>query len=204
MPAPPPRSTRRCSTSPQAGAAVLVISQDLDELLTLTDRLAVINVGVLSGTLATAEASLEEIGLLMGGLHGMDEHGTAARREARPCRLGSSRGRELSRPLLYATPVARGGADRGRAASSSSCSWATTRSLALYHFFISPLTSLYGLVRAGAEGGAADPDRRRPRHRLSRQRLEHRRRGPADHGRHRRRRRGARVLGRRRAAGSCR
>jgi ABC-type uncharacterized transport system ATPase subunit len=57
-----------------AGAAVLVISQDLDELLTLTDRLAVINIGVLSGTLPTAEASLDEIGLLMGGLHGMDEH----------------------------------------------------------------------------------------------------------------------------------
>ncbi len=57
-----------------AGAAVLVISQDLDELLTLTDRLAVINVGVLSTTLTTANASLAEIGLLMGGLHGMDEH----------------------------------------------------------------------------------------------------------------------------------
>jgi simple sugar transport system ATP-binding protein len=57
-----------------AGTAVLVISQDLDELLTLTDRLAVINIGVLSGTLVTAEASLDEIGLLMGGLHGMDEH----------------------------------------------------------------------------------------------------------------------------------
>ncbi|HSA80852.1 MAG TPA: ABC transporter ATP-binding protein [Geminicoccaceae bacterium] len=57
-----------------AGAAVLVISQDLDELLTLTDRLAVINVGALSGTMTTADASLEQIGLLMGGLHGMDEH----------------------------------------------------------------------------------------------------------------------------------
>jgi simple sugar transport system ATP-binding protein len=34
----------------------------------------VINIGVLSGTLVTAEASLDEIGLLMGGLHGMDEH----------------------------------------------------------------------------------------------------------------------------------
>jgi general nucleoside transport system ATP-binding protein len=57
-----------------AGAAVLVISQDLDELLTLTDRLAVINLGVLSGARVTADASLDEIGLLMGGLHGMDEH----------------------------------------------------------------------------------------------------------------------------------
>jgi simple sugar transport system ATP-binding protein len=64
-----------------AGAAVLVISQDLDELLTLTDRLAVINVGVLSGTLATANASLDEIGLLMGGLHGMDEHVRSHERE---------------------------------------------------------------------------------------------------------------------------
>ena len=60
-----------------AGAAVLVISQDLDELLALTDRLAVINLGVLSGTLVTADASLDEIGLLMGGLHGMDEHAPA-------------------------------------------------------------------------------------------------------------------------------
>lgn len=55
------------------GCAVLVISQDLDELLMLTDRLAVINVGLLSDPLPTARASVEEIGLLMGGLHGMGE-----------------------------------------------------------------------------------------------------------------------------------
>jgi simple sugar transport system ATP-binding protein len=54
-----------------SGAAVLVISQDLDELIAITDRLAVINVGVLSRTLVTAEASIEEIGLLMGGIHGL-------------------------------------------------------------------------------------------------------------------------------------
>ncbi len=53
------------------GAAVLVVSQDLDELLMLTDRLAVINVGVLSEPMPTASASIEEIGLLMGGAHGM-------------------------------------------------------------------------------------------------------------------------------------
>jgi simple sugar transport system ATP-binding protein len=53
------------------GAAVLIISQDLDELLTLTDRLAVINEGVLSRPLVTRDATVEEIGLLMGGLHGM-------------------------------------------------------------------------------------------------------------------------------------
>jgi general nucleoside transport system ATP-binding protein len=60
------------------GAAVLVISQDLDELLMLTDRLAVINVGLLSDPLVTAKASVEEIGLLMGGLHGMGEAEPAA------------------------------------------------------------------------------------------------------------------------------
>jgi simple sugar transport system ATP-binding protein len=55
------------------GAAVLVISQDLDELLTLTDRLAVINEGVLSRPLVTHQASIEEIGLLMGGLHDLEQ-----------------------------------------------------------------------------------------------------------------------------------
>ncbi len=54
------------------GAALLVISQDLDELMTLSDRMAVINEGVLSPPMITREASSEEIGLLMGGLHGRE------------------------------------------------------------------------------------------------------------------------------------
>ena len=54
------------------GVAVVVVSQDLDELLAITDRLAVINVGVLSSAMATKEAAVEEIGLLMGGVHGLD------------------------------------------------------------------------------------------------------------------------------------
>ncbi len=61
------------------GTAVLVISQDLDELLTLTDRLAVINEGVLSPALVTHQASIEEIGLLMGGLHGLEQEPPPAR-----------------------------------------------------------------------------------------------------------------------------
>jgi general nucleoside transport system ATP-binding protein len=64
------------------GAAVLVISQDLDELLTLTDRMAVINQGVLSAPLVTHEASIEEIGLLMGGLHGLEQERPPARASA--------------------------------------------------------------------------------------------------------------------------
>ncbi len=52
------------------GSAVLVISQDLDELLSLCDTLAVINLGRLSKPLKVGEVSIEEIGLLMGGVHG--------------------------------------------------------------------------------------------------------------------------------------
>jgi simple sugar transport system ATP-binding protein len=50
-----------------AGAAVLVISQDLDELLAISDRLAVLHLGRLSEPLRTADATAEQIGLLMGG-----------------------------------------------------------------------------------------------------------------------------------------
>jgi simple sugar transport system ATP-binding protein len=52
-----------------AGAALLLISQDLDELLALADRLAVLDRGRLSPARPVAELALEEIGLLMGGLH---------------------------------------------------------------------------------------------------------------------------------------
>jgi general nucleoside transport system ATP-binding protein len=51
----------------RAGAAVLLISEDLDEILLLSDRIAVLFGGELMGTLRTEEASVEEIGLLMGG-----------------------------------------------------------------------------------------------------------------------------------------
>ncbi len=49
------------------GAAVMVISQDLDELSEISDRIAVMFHGRLSQPLATAQADRETIGLLMGG-----------------------------------------------------------------------------------------------------------------------------------------
>ena len=52
------------------GAAVVVISQDLDELLAISDRLAILNEGRLSCPLDAADATPEGLGLLMGGLHG--------------------------------------------------------------------------------------------------------------------------------------
>ncbi|MBL8583323.1 MAG: ABC transporter ATP-binding protein [Rhizobiaceae bacterium] len=51
----------------RAGAAVLVISQDLDELFEISDAIAVMHSGALSKPMPIAEATLEKIGLLMGG-----------------------------------------------------------------------------------------------------------------------------------------
>ena len=55
-----------------AGAAVVVISQDLDELLEVTDRFAALNGGRLSALRPTEGLTVDEIGLMMGGAHGME------------------------------------------------------------------------------------------------------------------------------------
>ncbi|MGE0847427.1 MAG: ABC transporter ATP-binding protein, partial [Flavobacteriaceae bacterium] len=52
------------------GTAIVLISQDLDELLALADRIAVMNEGRLSEPMPVAGVSVERIGLLMGGVHG--------------------------------------------------------------------------------------------------------------------------------------
>jgi simple sugar transport system ATP-binding protein len=49
------------------GSAVLVISQDLDELIEISDRIAVMFHGSLSAPLVTANVTRETLGLLMGG-----------------------------------------------------------------------------------------------------------------------------------------
>ena len=51
-----------------SGAAVVLISQDLDELLGVCDRLAIIAGGRLSPPKRAAEMTMGEIGLLMGGI----------------------------------------------------------------------------------------------------------------------------------------
>lgn len=51
----------------RAGSAVLVISQDLDELFEMCDSIAVMHDGKLSKPVTIAEATFEKIGLLMGG-----------------------------------------------------------------------------------------------------------------------------------------
>jgi len=51
-----------------AGAAVLVISEDLDELFQICDRIAVMSKGRVSEPKRVGETNIDEIGLLMGGL----------------------------------------------------------------------------------------------------------------------------------------
>ncbi|MEM6439990.1 MAG: ABC transporter ATP-binding protein [Pseudomonadota bacterium] len=53
----------------EQGAAVLCISQDLDELMEISTRLAVIAGGRLSPPRPTGEITIEQIGLMMGGGH---------------------------------------------------------------------------------------------------------------------------------------
>jgi len=50
-----------------AGAAILLVSEDLDELLALADRLVVMYEGRLIGEMAVADADLERLSLLMAG-----------------------------------------------------------------------------------------------------------------------------------------
>jgi general nucleoside transport system ATP-binding protein len=54
------------------GAAIIVISQDLDELMEISDRFAALNEGRLSKPRPARDLTVDEIGLMMGGSHGME------------------------------------------------------------------------------------------------------------------------------------
>ena len=54
------------------GAAVVVISQDLDELLEIADSFAALNEGRLTAPRPVQGLTIDEIGLMMGGAHGME------------------------------------------------------------------------------------------------------------------------------------
>ena len=54
------------------GAAVVVISQDLDELTEISDRFAALNEGRLSESREMAGLTVDQIGLMLGGAHDME------------------------------------------------------------------------------------------------------------------------------------
>jgi ABC-type uncharacterized transport system ATPase subunit len=62
-----------------AGAAILLISEDLDEIVALSDRIAVMYEGRIAGTFEASEADVGRIGLLMTG-GGPEEVGAPADR----------------------------------------------------------------------------------------------------------------------------
>jgi len=63
----------------ERGAAIVVISQDLDELMSLCDRIAAICAGRLSPLFDTRAVSVERVGLLMAGADAGDNTNRAAR-----------------------------------------------------------------------------------------------------------------------------
>ena len=58
---------RRLIEERSAGNAILVISEDLDEVLALSDRVAVMFEGQIVAVMDVAEATVERVGLLMAG-----------------------------------------------------------------------------------------------------------------------------------------
>jgi simple sugar transport system ATP-binding protein len=59
---------RRLIAMRDAGKAVLLVSVELDEILSLADRILVMFDGTITGQLAAAEADERRIGLLMAGI----------------------------------------------------------------------------------------------------------------------------------------
>ena len=114
------------------GAATLLISEDLDEILALSDRVAVISEGRVVGLFEAADADVGEIGLLMTG--GGPEPDPAlvggpgaARRDAqRPSRAGSGSNRR-SRCASSDAWRSRAGSVRRRPSGRSWSPWASVR-----------------------------------------------------------------------------
>ncbi|MCV0404355.1 MAG: ABC transporter ATP-binding protein [Chloroflexi bacterium] len=63
---------RRIVEKRDEGAAVLIVSSELEEVLALGDRIAVMYQGRIVDTLTPEEATMERLGLLMGGAHPED------------------------------------------------------------------------------------------------------------------------------------
>ena len=61
-----------------AGASILLISEDLDEVRTLSDRIAVMYEGAIIGVVERNQATVEQIGLMMAGVAMSEAAGRAA------------------------------------------------------------------------------------------------------------------------------
>jgi simple sugar transport system ATP-binding protein len=59
--------TERIRAAARSGVGVLLISTELEEILELADRVAVIHRGRIVGEMTRREIDLERLGLMMGG-----------------------------------------------------------------------------------------------------------------------------------------
>jgi simple sugar transport system ATP-binding protein len=59
---------QRLLTQREEGTGILLVSEDLDEIRTLSDRIAVIYEGQITGMVERGQASVEQIGLMMAGI----------------------------------------------------------------------------------------------------------------------------------------
>ena len=178
-----------------AGVALLVISEELDELFMICDRIAVIAQGRLSHAVPLAETNVAQIGQWMSGQFRRDRLARAASRPTRlfrPDMFRLEKRPEPSKVMRIASPLI------------AAVAMLATGLVVFSLLGQRPGAGVPGVLRqagrqplrprrAAAEGVAADPVRPRPRALLSHQRLEHRRRGPAHARRDRRRRRRAVV-----------
>ena len=131
------------------GAAVLVMSQDLDELYEISDRLVVMCAGRLSAPRQTRRADRGEIGMLMAGV-GMKGGGECGSRlNAAPSARSSWR--SLSPLLAIALTLATG------AALFALLGKPPVEALKIY--FLDPLTDPWALAGDRREGDAAGADR---------------------------------------------
>ena len=157
---------RRIIEQRDAGAAILIVSTELDEVLAVGDRIAVMFDGRIVGILDGDDATYENLGLLMGGAAFGDGGVARMRRVAQPAATrprpdpgrghGAALRRDRDRPHRLQEPVAMIGTaipvGGNRAAPSAACSTATARML----------TGAFG--DPGRIGDGA-PDRQPGRHR---------------------------------------
>ncbi len=73
---------RRLVEKRDQGCAVLLVSSELDEIMALSDRIAVMYEGKIMAVLPAAEATREQLGLLMAGIHPESSLATSSSAEA--------------------------------------------------------------------------------------------------------------------------
>ena len=110
----------------RAGSAVLMISQDLDEIFEIADRIAVLSDGRLSPAYPAETMTADQIGLLMGGVH--HGHDGAGAGGGAPCALELVRRARAVAAMTMLSPLIAVALTRRRPASSSSRSTASIRS----------------------------------------------------------------------------